>query len=422
MNFETGKSHALELDEKDGLAEFRQLFMIPEPELIYADGNSLGRLTFGTSQRVKQVMEQEWGRDLIRGWNKGWFDAPARVGEKVAKLIGASEGQTIICDSTSVNLYKLVWFALSLSPGRPHVVSDTLNFPSDLYVIQSCLQHFTEDHSLKLVPSENGISVDYDRLMEAMDEQTALVTVSHVAFKSGFLFDLEKIAKRAQEVGALFLVDLSHSVGVVPIELDRWGVDLAVGCTYKYLNGGPGSPAFLYVCKALQEGGNSPIWGWMGEEAPFEFTLDYRPARGIKKFLIGTPPVLSLLALEPSLDILSKAGIENIREKSILLTSYFVHLVEQVLLPMGFQLGSPIDPNQRGSHVSISHRDGYRINRALIEEMAVIPDFREPDNIRFGWAPLFTSFVEVWEAVERLKVVMRERRFLRYSEKREDVT
>jgi kynureninase len=422
MNFKIGKSHALELDEKDALAEFRQLFKIPEPELIYADGNSLGRLPLKTSLRVKHVLEHEWGQDLIRGWNQGWFEAPARVGEKVAKLLGASEGQTIICDSTSVNLYKLVWFALSLRPDRTHVVSDTLNFPSDLYVIRSCLQHFTEDHSLKLVPSDDGISVDVDLFMEAMDGQTALVTVSHVAFKSGFLYDIEKIAKKAQEVGALFLVDLSHSIGVVPVELDRWGVDLAVGCTYKYLNGGPGSPAFLYVSNALQEGGNSPIWGWMGEEAPFEFTLDYRPARGIKQFLIGTPPILSLLALEPSLDILYEAGIENIRRKSILLTSYFVYLVENELLPMGFQLGSPIDPEQRGSHVSICHRDGYRINRALIEEMAVLPDFRDPDNIRFGWAPLYTSFLEVWEAIERLKVVMRERRYVHYSEKREDVT
>ena len=258
--------------------------------------------------------------------------------------------------------------------------------------------------------------------MNAIDERTALVTVSHVAFKGGFLHDLEKIAKRAHEMGALFLVDLSHSVGVVPIELDHWEVDLAVGCTYKYLNGGPGSPAFLYVRESLQENGVSPIWGWLGQQAPFDFDLDYKPAEGIKKFLVGTPPVLSLLALEPSLDVIFEAGIKRIRNKSIQLTSYLVYLVEKELVPLGFRLGTPNDSDQRGSHVSIRHSDGYRINRALIEEMSVLPDFREPDNIRLGLAPLYTSFLEVWKIMDKVKIVMKEKRHLYFSKERDGVT
>jgi kynureninase len=422
MSIDLSKSFAKALDEKDALASFRGLFHIPDPDLIYADGNSLGRLPLKTLARMKEILEQEWGMELIRGWNKGWFEAPRRVGEKVAHLIGASRGQTIVCDSTSVNLYKLTLFALSMRPGRDKVVSDDLNFPSDLYVLQGALHQSKGDHHLHLVPSGDGISMDEDVLIQAIDERTALVTLSHVAFKSGFLYDIEKIAKQVKGAGAIFLVDLSHSVGVVPIELNRWGVDMAVGCTYKYLNGGPGSPAFLYVNQAMQESGVSPIWGWMGQSIPFDFALDYTPSEGITKFLIGTPPILSLLALDPALDIVINAGIEVIRDKSTQLTTYFIQLVEEKLTSWGFQLGSPKDPDRRGSHVSLRHPEGYRINKALIQEMAIIPDFREPDHIRFGLAPLYTSFQEVWQIIENIKQVMVEKRYEKYSEVREVVT
>ena len=223
-------------------------------------------------------------------------------------------------------------------------------------------------------------------------------------------------------MGALILWDLSHSVGAVPMEMDRWGVDLAVGCTYKYINGGPGAPAFLYVRSDLQEEAISPIWGWFGQRSPFDFDLEYKPAEGIKRFLVGTPPIISLLGMESALDLVLDAGINRIRLKSVRLTSYLVYLVDTVLVPLGFVLGSPRDPARRGSHVSIRHPEGYRINRALIEEMRVLPDFREPDNIRLGLAPLYTSFAEVWEAVDRIRRVVEEERYLRYPAERLPVT
>jgi kynureninase len=258
--------------------------------------------------------------------------------------------------------------------------------------------------------------------LDAIDEQTALVTLSHVAFKSGFLHDAAEVTERAHHKGALVLWDLSHSAGAVPIQLDDWNVDLAVGCTYKYLNGGPGAPAYLYVRRDLQPDLQSPVWGWFGQRTPFDFELDYEAAEGVARFLAGTPPMLSLLAIEPALDLALQAGIDRIRLKSVRLTSYLVYLADAVLAPLGFALGSPRDPERRGSHVSVRHPEGYRINRALIEEMQVLPDFREPDNIRLGLAPLYNSFGEVWEAVERLRRVVEEARYLHYPAERLAVT
>jgi kynureninase len=420
--FEPGRAFAQRLDADDDLAPFREAFVFAEPNLIYLDGNSLGRLPRRTVERMRTVVEQEWGGDLIRGWNAGWFAAPARVGQSIAQVVGAGPGQVVVSDSTSVNLFKLALAGLGLRPGRSRVVSSALNFPSDLYILQGCVRLLGKGHELHVVPSDDGVSIDQGALFEALDERTALLTLSHVAFKSGFLYDAAAVTARAHQVGALVLWDLSHSVGVVPIELDRWGVDLAVGCSYKYLNGGPGAPAFLYVRRDLQEGALSPIWGWFGQNAPFAFELTYDPAEGMARFLVGTPPVLSLLALEPALDLLLEAGIESIWAKSVRLTSYLIYLCDTVLVPLGFALGSPRDPARRGSHVSIRHPEGYRINRALIEEMDVLPDFREPDNIRLGLAPIYTSFVEVWEAVDRIRQVMVEGRHLYYSPERLAVT
>jgi len=336
--------------------------------------------------------------------------------------VGAGSGEVVVSDSTSVNLFKLVMAALSVQRGRERVVSDVLNFPSDLYVLQGCIRLLGERHRLDLIPSADGITIDLPTLLDAIDERTALVTLSHVTFKSGFLHDAVAVTEKARRVGALVLWDLSHSVGVVPIDLRGWGADLAVGCSYKYLNGGPGAPAFLYVRRGLQERAQSPIWGWFGQRAPFGFDLDYEPAEGVTRFLAGTPPVLSLIALEPALELVLEAGIERIRAKSVSLTSYLVDLVDAVLAPLGFQLGSPRDAARRGSHVSIRHAEGYRINRALIEEMQVLPDFREPDNIRLGLAPLYTSFSDVWEAVDRLRRVVQEGRYRRYGPDRLQVT
>jgi len=422
LGFEPGLAFARRLDAEDALASFREAFVIADPDLIYVDGNSLGRLPRRTVERMRTAVEVEWGHDLIRGWNAGWYQAPARVGEKIAQLVGAGPGQVVVSDSTSVNLFKLTMTALAKRPGRDRIVSDVLNFPSDLYILQGCVRLLGDRHHLHLVPSAEGITVDQQALFDAMDERTALVTLSHVTFKSGFLYDAAAVTERAHQVGALVLWDLSHSVGAVPVKLDRWGVDLAVGCTYKYLNGGPGAPAFLYVRRDLQEEALSPIWGWFGQRSPFDFDLEYEATEGVGRFLVGTPPILSLLAMESALDLLLEAGLERIRRKSVRLTSYLVYLVDTVLAPLGFVLGSPRDPARRGSHVSIRHPEGYRINRALIEEMGVLPDFREPDNIRLGLVPLYTSFAEVWEAVDRIRQVVEEERYLHYPAERLPVT
>ena len=419
--FEMGLDFARQLDAADELAAFRDDFVVVDPDLIYLDGNSLGRLPRRTIEVMQRVVEEEWGGDLIQGWNGGWYEAPARVGEKIARLVGAGPGQVVVSDSTSVNLYKLTMAALAMRPGRERIVSDDLNFPSDVYILQGNVRLLGDRH-LHLVPSVDSVVVDQQTLLDAIDERTALVTLSHVTFKSGFLYDAETVTKRAHEAGALVLWDLSHSAGAVPVELDRWNVDLAVGCTYKYLNGGPGAPAFLYVRRDLQGEALSPIWGWFGQRAPFDFDLGYEPMDGVARFLVGTPPMLSLLAIEPAIDLLLEVGIERIRRRSIQLTSYMITLVETILAPLGFSLGSPRDADQRGSHVSIRHAEGYRINRTLIEEMKVIPDFRAPDNIRLGLSPVYTSFVEVWEAVDRIRQVVVEGRHLRYSAERLAVT
>jgi kynureninase len=423
MDFEPGLGFARRLDAEDDLASFRDEFVLEEPNLIYLDGNSLGRLPRRTVNRAQRLVAEEWGRDLIRGWNRGWYDAPERVGEKIAQLVGAAPGQVVVSDSTSVNLFKLVLSALTLRPERDRIVSDTLNFPSDLYILQGAIQLLSGSHHLHLVSAgDAGITVDYDELVDAIDERTALVVLSHVTFKSGFLYDAAAVTERAHEAGALVLWDLSHSVGAVPVALDRWGVDLAVGCTYKYLNGGPGAPAFLYVRRDLQEMALSPIWGWFGQKAPFAFDLDYEPAEGMARFLAGTPPILSLMAMEPAVDLMLEAGIKRIRRKSVRLTSYLINLVDERLAPLGFTVGSPRDAARRGSHVSIRHPEGYRISKALIEQANVIPDFREPDNLRLGLAPLYTSFEDVWEAVDRIRRVTAEGSYRHYPAERSAVT
>lgn len=417
--FSPARPFALTLDAADPLARFRAEFDLANPAIRYMDGNSLGRLPLKTAARLREVIENEWGRSLIRGWNQGWYEAPARIGDKIGQLIGAAPSQVIVSDSTSVNLYKLAHAALSLLATRQKIVTDSLNFPSDIYILQG----LRSESRVQIIPSRaDGLALDLDALYQAIDEQTALVTLSHAAFKSGYLYDMAEITRRAHEKGALVLWDLSHSVGVVPIELDAWDVDFAIGCTYKYLNGGPGAPAFLYVNRRLQSEAISPLWGWFGQTRPFDFSLDYAPAPGIARFLAGTPPILSLLAIEPGVELILEAGIPAIRQKSVELTEYFIGLSDELLSRHGFTLGSPRQTEERGSHVSLRHPEGYRINRALIEEMNVIPDFREPDNIRFGFAPLYTRFADVWATVERLQQVMVKKRFETYPGTKSAVT
>jgi len=440
MAFSTARDFALTLDAADPLARYRAEFAQPEPALRYLDGNSLGRLPLKTAARLQEVIENEWGSDLIRGWNRGWYEAPARIGDKIGQLVGAAPGQVVVSDSTSVNLYKLAHAALSLMATRRKIVTDSLNFPSDVYILQGLVESSGLPLEIEILdgsppeiqtlenPSFCGSKLvresklPHSKISDAIDERTALVTLSHVVFKSGYLYDLAEITRRAHEKGALVLWDLSHSAGVVPIELDAWEVDFAVGCTYKYLNGGPGAPAFLYVNQRLQAEVVSPIWGWFGQTRPFDFSLDYAPAPGVARFLAGTPPVLSLLAIEPGVELILEAGIPAIRQKSVELTEYFIRLSDELLSRHGFTLGSPRESDRRGGHVSLRHPQGYRINRALIDELNVIPDFREPDNIRFGFAPLYTSFEDVWETVERLQRVMDSKLYEKYPEEKPAVT
>jgi len=311
---------------------------------------------------------------------------------------------------------------LQARPGRHAVVTDDLNFPSDLYVLQGALKLAGPAYQLRLVRSEDGLTIADESLQPAIDDDTALVTLTHTAFKSGYVYDMGAITAMAHRAGALMLWDLCHSVGALPIELNKHGVDLAVGCTYKYLNGGPGSPAFLYVRRDLQEQLLNPIWGWFGQKGQFDMQLDYSPAPGLNRFLAGTPTLLSLAAVEPGVELILEAGIERLRAKSVRQTEYLITLWEELLQPLGVTLNSPRDARRRGSHVSLGHPEGLRIDRALIEEMKVIPDFRYPDNIRLGLAPLYTTFAEIHAAVTRFRRVIVERLYEKYPVERPEVT
>ena len=318
--------------------------------------------------------------------------------------------------------------ALGARPGRPVVVTDELNFPSDLYLLQGALRlaatnkQAGPDRRLVRVPAPDGLSVPLEALGAAITPETALVTLTHTTFKSGFVYDMPAVTERAHRAGALMLWDLSHSAGAMPLALDAAGVDLAVGCTYKYLNGGPGAPAFLFVRRELQDELLSPIWGWFGQQGQFDFALDYTPGPGMQRFLAGTPPMLSMAAMEPGLDLVLEAGLDRLRAKSVQQTEYLIALWEAWLAPLGVTLNSPRDADRRGAHVSLGHPEGLRIDRALIEEMDVIPDFRYPDNIRLGVAPLYTSFVDIYEGLTRLRRVLAERLYEKYPKERPEVT
>ena len=309
--FSLDREYAERLDKQDPLANYREQFVIDNPDMIYMDGNSLGRLPKAAAEKIKTVIAEEWGCNLISSWNQGWWESPTRIGEKVAKLIGAGPGQVIVCDTVSINLFKLTMAVLALQPERSKIITDALNFPSDLYVLQGCVNLLGNKHKIVRIESQDGeISPDMDALYAAIDEDTALLTLSHVAFKSGYLYDMASITEKAHQAGALVIWDLCHSAGALPIELDNCNADFAVGCTYKYLNGGPGSPAFLYANHKMQEDATSPIWGWWSEKTPFSFDLDYIPAPGMKKFLTGSQPILSMLSLEAALESHLQAGMK----------------------------------------------------------------------------------------------------------------
>ena len=394
--------------------------MFADPDLIYLDGNSLGRLPEATKDVVAASVSVEWGDRLIRSWNEGWWELQLRLGDLLAPVVGARPGEMLISDATSVNLFKLAHSAVAARSGRTKIVTDDLNFPTDVYVLNAVARMFPE-LEVTVVPSD-GIHGPVDELADAVDNDTALVSLSHTTFKSGFTYDMKGITSLAHGAGALMLWDCSHSVGVIPTDFTSSGVDLAVGCTYKYLNGGPGSPAFLYVRESLQSELGNPISAWWGHEDPFAFDLDFRPTQGIRRFHTGTMPILSLAAIEPGINDVLEAGVESIRTKSESLSSFLVDLVDSELVGAGFEIRSPRDGDLRGSHVSLGHSDAWPIARALIDDAKVIPDFRAPDNLRLGLAPLYTSHVDVHTAVHRIRQVVTTGTFLGYRDSTADVT
>ena len=393
------RDDALARDTADPLAHTRARFRLPEGT-IYLDGNSLGPLPAAVPERIAKAMAVEWGRDLIISWTAhDWINLPARVGAKLAALIGAAGGEVVCGDSTSVNLYKLLAAALKLRAERRVILSDSGNFPTDLYVAQGLVELLGDGYEVRIVEPE--------AVEGAIDESVAVLQLTEVDYRTGRLHHMAALTRAAHDVGALTLWDLSHSAGALPVDLSGANADLAVGCGYKYLNGGPGAPAFLFVAQRLQDQVRPPLSGWMGHEAPFEFDLDYRPAAGVTRNLCGTPAMLSMIALDAALDAFAGVEMAAVREKSKALTSLFVELVEARCGGFGFELASPRETNARGSQISFSHPEGYAIMQALIDE-GVIGDFRSPDMLRFGFTPLYTRHVDVWDAVDILYRVMAE--------------
>lgn len=404
------RERAVALDEADPIASLRDAFVNDDPELIYLDGNSLGRLPKSTPDRIARLVRDEWGNGLIRSW-RHWVDLPFAVGDLIgSSLLGAGDGQVVVADSTTVNLYKLAAAALDARPGRTVIVADDDNFPTDRYALEGLAAQ--RGLELRLVHSDIDAGLDLDALREAVDDDTALVSLSHVAYRSGALLEMTVVNEIVHGAGALMLWDLCHSVGAVPLELDASGADLAVGCTYKYLNGGPGAPAFLYVRRELQDALRQPIWGWFGQRDQFAMGPSYDPVPGIGRFLVGTPPIAGIAAVEEGVRLLAEAGIERLRAKGLALTAYLIELAE-AWVP-GLDLASPADPRRRGSHVALRHPEAWRLAQALIEDK-VIPDYRTPDRLRLGPAPISTSFVDVWEGMGRLRRIVDDKSYERFA-------
>ncbi len=413
------RADAQRLDREDALAPFRERFVIADEERIYADGNSLGRLPRATAGALGELVET-WGERLVSGWAE-WIELPVAVGDQLAALVGAQAGEVLACDSTTVNLYKLAHAALDLRPGARAIVTDRENFPTDRYVLAGVAER--RGLELRLIDCDavaGPTPADVAAACSAGD--VGLVSLSHVAYRSGALADLGAIEEAAAACGALVIWDLSHSVGAVPIDLPAAGAGLAVGCTYKYLNAGPGAPAFLYVAHELQERMRSPIQGWFGQRDQFEMGPAYVPAAGIERFAAGTPPILGLVAARAGVELVLEAGVEPIRRKSVALTELTAALADERLAAHGFTIASPRDPEARGGHVGVAHPEAWRLCRGLIEQAGVVPDFRAPDVVRLGFSPLYSRFVDVWDAVDRLERLVASGAYLSLPAERARVT
>jgi len=379
-----------ELDKADPVKHKKSEFILPN-NTIYMDGNSLGPLTKSSKSRIAEVVSQQWGADLIHSWNAyQWIDLPLSVGDKIASIIGAQKGQVIACDSTSVNLFKVLACALALNPTRKTILSQKENFPTDLYMAQG-LSRLLGSERCELV------SVSQDQLMDKLDESVAVLMLTQVDFRSGRLHDMQELTKRAHDCGALVVWDLAHSAGALEVCLDNCDVDFAVGCGYKYLNGGPGAPAFIYAAFRHHDSIVQPLSGWMGHRSPFAFDHDYQASEGMLTFLTGTPNILSLAALDAALDVFFDVAFSDLRAKSLALSELFIKWIDEASPLQQFSLISPRGPQQRGSHLAYSHPNAFAISQALIDH-GITVDFREPNIIRFGFTPLYLSYQDVWNA------------------------
>ncbi|WP_395728009.1 kynureninase [Nakamurella sp.] len=396
------RADAQALDAADPLATFRERYLPMDADVVaYLDGNSLGRPLTSIAESWQSFTAQQWAGRLIRGWSEGWMDLPERVGDELAAAaLGAAPGTTIIADSTTVNFYKAMRAALNLRPGRRKVVLDRHNFPTNRYVVES----LARDLDLELVwldpPIEGGVTPD--DVAAAIDEQTAVVTLSQIAYQSAYLADAPAITRIAHEAGALVVWDLCHSVGSTEIELDAWDVDFAVGCTYKFVGAGPGAPALLYANRRHHDRLDQPIWGWLGRRDSFEMEQGFLPAAGIRAMMSGTPPLLGLLGVREGAAVIAEAGIGAIRAKAIALTELTTAYARENLVPLGFSIASPLDPARRGGHVTIARADARELSARLIDA-GVLIDFRAPHGIRIGLSPLPTSFTEVWDALDVIR-------------------
>jgi kynureninase len=397
------RAHAERLDANDPLASFRDRFVRPaDPSLIYLDGNSLGPLPLATQARIAEVVGTEWGQGLVRSWNR-WVGLPREVGDLIGRhLTGAAPGQTLVCDSTTVNLFKLANAALDARPGRTVIVTDDDDFPTDRYVLQGVAAQ--RGCELRVIHTDMDLGPQEEVLLAALDRDVAFVSLSHVAYRSGALADMARITQLVHDAGALMLWDLCHSVGAVPIELDACGADMAIGCTYKYLNAGPGAPAFLYLRAELAGQLRQPIWGWFGQKDQFAMGPAYDPAPGIEHFATGTPQIIGAVAVQEGTKLLAEAGIERLRAKSVALTGYLIHLADEWLTPHGFRLASPRADARRGSHVTLHHPHAWQISQALIA-VGVVGDYRTPDRLRLGPVPITTRFTDVWDALDKLRQI-----------------
>ncbi|WP_417215467.1 kynureninase [Arthrobacter sp.] len=404
-----------ELDAADPLAAYRDRFLVPEhdpahPLVAYLDGNSLGRPLTATAERLATFVRTDWGAGLIRSWGEQWMDEPTVLGDRLGQVVlGAAPGQTLVGDSTSVLLYKALRAALdhqqAVDPSRNEIVIDAGNFPTDRFIVEGIAAE--RGATLRWITPETQAGVGTADLEPVLTANTAVVLLSHVAYRSGYLADAQAITAQVKAAGALMVWDLCHSVGSVPLQLDDWGVDLAVGCTYKYLNGGPGSPALAYVRSELQSSLRQPIWGWMGASDPFGMSAQYEPAANIRRFITGTPPILAMQPLKDMVELIAEAGMDAVRAKSIALTEHAIRLVDERLVPLGARLASPRDPARRGSHVTVDHDRFAEVTQRLWD-LGVIPDFRPPNGLRIGLSPLSTSFAELEAGIDAIATTLAE--------------